>query len=152
MPRRVLFFLALIFLFPSGTLHCDEVDDYFKLLDKNHDGKISREEGRLWAWPELQFKWKDLNNDGFVDATEFKTWLTSKSTRSRMLNLDEKTFAQMDSNGDGKISYREECWCNEDVFRTLDANGDGYLTRTEAFHKFIRPSKFKISKKRVRKR
>ena len=120
-------------------------------MDSNGDGKISREEARIWKWPDLLFDWKDLNDDGFVDLSEFRSWMTNKRTRDRMLHLDTESFRQMDTNHDGKISYKEECWCSEDTFRKLDLNHDGFLTKAEAFHKihklrYIKPRKFKKKK------
>ncbi len=116
--------LALAFL-TKGLVYPDEVDSYFKSLDKN--------------------------GDGFVDLQEFKTWLTAKKTRDRMLHLNESTFQQMDANHDGRISYKEECWCSEDVFRKLDLNHDGFLTRDEAFRKTPVYKKFRQIKQKPKK-
>ena len=144
--------LALAFFSAVQKVNCDDLDDYFSLLDKNKDGKISRTEAKIWGWPEIQFKWKDLNDDGFVDLKEFRTWLTSKKTRERMLHLTEAEFRAMDTNHDGKISYKEECWCSEDLFIRMDANHDGFLSRAEAFGKiqslyYVKPKNFHLKKR-----
>ena len=152
MDGRPPLLLILTFFLAGGAARSDELDQHFKLLDKNSDGKISREESRIWKWPDLQFDWKDLNDDNYVDLQEFKSWMTAKRTRDRMLHLDAESFRQMDANKDGKISYKEECWCSEDTFRKLDLNHDGFLTKAEAFHKaktkyrYIKPKKHKKKK------
>ncbi|OGR82554.1 MAG: hypothetical protein A2901_05565 [Elusimicrobia bacterium RIFCSPLOWO2_01_FULL_54_10] len=122
----------------------DELEANFNLLDKNTDGKINPEEIKVWGWPSLKFQWADLNDDGFLSYPEFTHWLATKRVRERMKNLSEAAFKQMDADRDGRISYRLEAWCTEDLFRRMDINKDGYLSRAEAFRQARSTQKIKV--------
>jgi Ca2+-binding EF-hand superfamily protein len=56
----------------------ERADRIFKYMDKNGDGKISKDEARgLWA---DHFKEMDTNNDGFLDRTEVEKALMTAAT------------------------------------------------------------------------
>jgi len=65
----------------AGNSNADKLIAEFKKLDKNGDGKLSREEfvagtetvgkGKKEMTPEQQFKSLDKDGDGFLSPTEF---------------------------------------------------------------------------------
>ncbi len=134
MKKLIVGFLAAIACL-QFKLNADELVDHFRLLDKNSDGKMSLEEAQTWDWPEAKFRWADTDGDEFITLNEFKSWLPSKKARDHFFHMTENEFRQMDADKDGRISYREECWCTEDAFRSLDKNTDGFLSHAEATRK-----------------
>ena len=91
----VLAFTALTFIFAAGGLYAEsktsdeESDALFQVLDKNKDGKISKDEwdaidgnkdGKITheEWERFHFKssrtvrWIDTNSDGYMDRREFR--------------------------------------------------------------------------------
>jgi len=91
----VLTFTALTFIFVAGGLYAEsktsdeESDGLFQVLDKNKDGKITKDEwdaidankdGKITPeeWERFHFKnsrtvrWIDTNGDGYMDRREFQ--------------------------------------------------------------------------------
>ncbi len=149
MRKFLIAVLPLTFLF-QAVLLADEMEDHFKLLDKNADGKISSEESKIWDWPKSKFKWSDTNSDSHVDLNEFKIWLSSKKAREHMLHLTGDEFQQMDGNKDGRISY-QECWCTEELFRKLDVNHDKFLSKAEAHRQVQVKPKLRVIRQKSKK-
>lgn len=96
-------------------------EERFVNLDHNRDGRISPREWH--ADPEI-FRRIDRNNDGFVSRREFLGFDDEDQDR-------EDRFAELDANGDGRIT-RSEWHGSLAVFDRLDDNRDGVLTRQEA--------------------
>jgi len=89
--------------------------DRFAALDKDGDGKVSKEEaGEKFA---DRFDKVDANSDGFLTKDEIKAAIQNHGMRK-------------DANGDGKIS-KEEFGGEEAKFTKLDKNSDGFLTADE---------------------
>jgi len=89
-------------------------------MDKNDDGKVSKEE--FTGQPGL-FARFDANKDGVLSRDELPGGEAVAGGGER--------FRAMDKNGDGKLS-RDEFAGPPQVFDRFDANKDGFLTMQEA--------------------
>jgi Ca2+-binding EF-hand superfamily protein len=94
-------------------------------IDKNGDGKISREEAA--AYPRLvkRFDAVDANKDGFVTPQEMKA-AHVKATAAKLKAID--------ANGDGQLSRAEvdaKAPRLAKRFDAIDTNKDGYLSKEE---------------------
>ncbi len=103
----------------------------FKALDKNGDGKVSRDE---FTGRPAMFERVDANKDGFLEAAEVKALVASASKPPSPAAVPSQPGARimaMDKNGDGKVS-RAEYTGAAALFDRLDANGDSFLDKEEA--------------------
>ncbi|MFD9408198.1 EF-hand domain-containing protein [Streptomyces sp. NPDC059989] len=94
-----------------------------ELVDRDHDGKITREEYREWVAslpasdsgrpsgsPEVmaalhaQFNVADRDGDGVMDRHEFAVWRGLKNVAAQTA---EASFELIDSDGDGAISWND---------------------------------------------
>lgn len=93
--------------------------ELLKRLDKNGDGKLSKEE----APERLQQNWDrlDRNGDGFISADEIPQSLPKPA----------EIFDRFDKNGDGKLSKDEAPERLQQNFERFDKNGDGTVDREE---------------------
>jgi calcium-dependent protein kinase len=124
----------------------------FKELDKNGDGKLSKEElveayanqfGDKEGLLEVEKIMNDVdtNSSGFIDYTEF---LMASSKREFLINKQnlDIAFSAFDADGNGKISAKElkqllsgefesvdSLW--EDLIKEVDANQDGEIDINE---------------------
>jgi Ca2+-binding EF-hand superfamily protein len=89
----------------------------FSELDRNNDGRITRNE---WRFDVDTFKRADHNGDGRISRAEF---LGNETARP-------DDFASIDVNRDGRITLSEWQWSRAN-FDNRDTNHDGYLTREE---------------------
>ena len=116
---------------------------FAKLLDTNHDGRLSREE--LSKATEM-FDRLDRNHDGFLDAKELNEMpavasseeptITPAAPLARRKNgKQERGLAQIlkraDTDGDAKLSMEEAPQFLKKNFAKIDTNGDGFLDKTE---------------------
>jgi len=119
---------------------------FFRLLDTNHDGRLSREE--LSKATEL-FDRLDRNHDGFLDAKELTQMPAVASSEEPTINpaaplarvrkgggnLQRGNLAQLmkraDADGDGKLSMEEAPPFLKKHFAKIDTNGDGFLDKAE---------------------
>lgn len=129
--------------------------EFARLLDTNHDGRLSREE--LSKAAEL-FDRLDLNHDGALDATELvkppATTATKAATTTAPAAASEATakatakhskhgkggaaganlaklFQKADKDGDGKLTMEEAPRAVKKHFAKIDTNGDGVVDKSE---------------------
>jgi Ca2+-binding EF-hand superfamily protein len=126
----------------SDSVGTESMPAFFRMLDTNHDGRLSPEE--LAKAGDL-FEKLDLNHDGFLDPKELMSPLQAKiAQESGPAIRPGKQFGKKrngehmiqmimraDANGDGKISLEEAPPQLKKHFARLDTNGDGYLDRSE---------------------
>ena len=91
-------------------------------LDKNGDGKISKEE---FPGNPAGFERLDADKDGFITLEEI-AWINGGAGGGTA----GERFKTLDKNGDGKIS-KEEFPGRPAGFERLDADKDGFLTPAE---------------------
>ncbi|CAD8180467.1 unnamed protein product [Paramecium octaurelia] len=124
----------------------------FSAIDKNGDGKLSKEE-LIQCYMDLYqdeikcnyivnkiFKYSDVDRSGTIEYTEFIVAYSELSNLMAQEKL-EKAFKLFDKDGNGTISkqelqeifgglaLQENQW--ENVFSELDTNGDGMVTFQE---------------------
>ena len=100
--------------------------EMFEKLDKNKDGKISKDE----AGERLSkvFDRLDKNKDGFLTLEEVQRQRPGAGNRG---GIPERAFKRLDKNSDGKIT-KEEAGENWKRVARFDKNKDGEVTKEEA--------------------
>jgi Ca2+-binding EF-hand superfamily protein len=104
------------------------ISNTFHLVDRNHDGQITREEFYHHV-KDTSFKRLDADNDQRISSAEWAAVETGKDSAA--------LFAVWDVNADGFLSVTEFKETPQaratmsNLFDTLDTNGDGALTLSE---------------------
>ncbi|MCI0349394.1 MAG: EF-hand domain-containing protein, partial [Acidobacteriales bacterium] len=106
---------------PQTQQHHD-FDRMLKRLDKNSDGKISRDE---WIKKSQAFDRLDLDHDSFLTADEAKSAFRQRAERGESAT---KAFAAMDKSNDGQVS-RDEWTGKPKLFDRLDLDHSGAISR-----------------------
>jgi Ca2+-binding EF-hand superfamily protein len=106
----------------------------FRGLDRNNDGRITRAE---WNGSAQSFRVHDWNGDGVLSGDEVAPGGRRQSTaeddfhnRLPVNDWSERLFAQLDHDGDGRLS-REEWHYDLETFVRADRNRDRFVTRAE---------------------
>jgi Ca2+-binding EF-hand superfamily protein len=92
----------------------------FTALDRNRDGRISRDE---WHFDRETFRRADHNGDGAISRSEFLAEDQLDDDRG-------DSFDNLDANRDNRVS-RNEWHGTTSQFMALDTNHDGSITRVE---------------------
>ncbi len=108
---------------------------WFRDLDKNRDGQISRDEWRAARKDLGEFHKYDLNDDGFITPEELLRYVKNSMGRTLPKGLPP-WFKELDKNGEGQISFRQwkESGKDPEEFRKYDRNGDNLITADEVDH------------------
>jgi Ca2+-binding EF-hand superfamily protein len=113
----------------------EDVDAKFQMMDKNGDGKISKDEHEDAA--EEKFKRMDTNHDDKLTAAEMdaahEKMMGKAGERAggkARLSSSEK-IKMIDTNHDGVVSEDEFEESSKMMFEKLDADKDGYVTKAE---------------------
>lgn len=120
--------------------------DFVARLDRNNDGKVSKDE---FDGPAEHFSHFDANGDGYIAADEAPSGPPPHNRGQRKKgkdqrpprgegdgndrkHSDEKNFiAHFDRDGDGQVSKSEFDGPSEH-FKHMDRNGDGFVDQDEA--------------------
>jgi hypothetical protein len=107
----------------------------FQVLDRNNDGRITREE---WNGNARSFRNHDWNGDGVLSGNEVRSGAHrdtdladhNPSSLERNLSWTRANFNSLDHNRDGRLSANE--WHFDlETFRRVDANGNDALSLQE---------------------
>lgn len=117
---------------PPPPGHGGARGEHFAALDRDGDGRISREEAA--AAPRLagHFDEIDTSKDGFLTREEMRA--AGARARAEMRERAERRFKEADRNGDGRIDLAEaqtDMPRAAEHFQELDTNHDGFLGREE---------------------
>lgn len=99
-----------------------EEKGFFSENDKDHDGKLSKDE---FPGSDEAFDYLDKNRDGYIDKAEALEVRKDASTRG-----GKDYFSENDKDHDGKLS-KEEFSGSDKAFNYIDKNRDGYIDKDE---------------------
>jgi Ca2+-binding EF-hand superfamily protein len=129
--------LASLSLISSPTTAEAQTRMRFQGMDKNNDGRITRDE---WQGSARSFDVQDWNNDGVLSGNEVRTGAQRDSRwedadhnpnwRERNLSWTRSAFTNLDHNRDGRLTPNE--WHYDiESFRRVDRNRDNALNLNE---------------------
>ena len=102
-----------------------EMDSRFHGLDRNNDGRITRNE---WRGSAQAFRNHDWDGNGILAGDEIRAGAARPDLNDRRVDRDE--FRALDANNDGRITANEWDGSRRN-FSLQDLNGDGVITRRE---------------------
>ncbi len=99
--------------------------DHFANQDADEDGKLSRSEARM---PSEWFDETDANRDGYLTREEMRA---AREAMKAGWKGKRGPFAQLDEDGDGRLSTAEAMLGVDRLFERFDANADGLIAAEE---------------------
>jgi Ca2+-binding EF-hand superfamily protein len=102
-------------------------------LDANGDGVVDRQEAAARPWLAQRFDELDKNKDGKLSRDELPRWHARGGDGHRGMGRHHRGhrgagfMAMMDSDHDGRISAAEQ----QAFFERMDVNKDGYIDRAD---------------------
>lgn len=115
--KKIFFAFVLLILTASLAL---AAENFFSKMDKDEDGRVSREECLDWA--NKTFDKLDKNGDGILQPDELES--LDKSRREQLMRA-------ADLNKDGVILKEEFVKTAQSKFSKLDKNKDGCVSKKE---------------------
>ncbi|HWR03245.1 MAG TPA: hypothetical protein VN419_04415 [Humidesulfovibrio sp.] len=126
----------------------DDGKPYLRSADKNHDGRITKDE--FFAGSKKRFAKADTNHDGIISPQEAKA--AKAKLQEKEAKRDAKRLAEgkpvkrkkksdkppkpylstFDKNHDGRVSQKEYLARREKKFSEMDLNHDGVISKEEA--------------------
>jgi hypothetical protein len=114
----------------------------FESLDTDGNGKISIDDLGTLGVDQAQFDAADIDNDDFLDATQYETLKSKLGVPETMVtesvgvaSSDLPMFEDVDSNGDGMIAFTDLQSLlpnvTQDQFDAADIDDDNFLDRTQ---------------------
>ena len=127
MLRRALAILGCSLAFLTAHAQAFERPGaWFEQADANGDDLLTLEEfknARAQSFPK-----RDRNSDGFIDESDMPKMASERPKARAAANF---IMAELDSDGDGKISQSEFVAGAEPLFERADTNGDGVVDLKE---------------------
>ena len=141
----------VVYKLSANFKNINDVKDSFRMLDKDGDGSIDRDEmgssGHKFSQEQIEaiFALGDVNDDGAIDIDEYIAVMCPSATvvisriRQKFNNINDvkKAFLKIDVDRDGKISRKEMSNSQfngqeiDSIFILGDINGDGELDLEE---------------------
>lgn len=114
----------------TQTRQADRKKRYYKTVDANGDGQISKEEylENKRQLAERHYTKMDKDGDGVVSVQEY----TRRKFKGRQhKHRGERVFHKLDANNDGRITQKESLAIWAHWFERLDRNIDSVVTKEE---------------------
>jgi Ca2+-binding EF-hand superfamily protein len=134
-PLTIAACLTLAVALPSAAFAVDangnKMEQAFKKADKDHDGKLTREEAKALPRVAKNFDQIDADKDGTVSLDEI--YASAKRIAKEIEAKDKAKFEAADKDHDGTLD-REEAKAFPRIsknFDKIDANKDGKLSQDE---------------------
>lgn len=112
----------------SAAIGAEGADDKFRKMDADSNGQVSQSESR--AAGDEMFTELDSDRDGQVTSAEIDAWKASKG-KDHAGKSAADMIAEIDTDGDSRISRQEHTAAGEKMFTESDANGDGNIDMAE---------------------
>jgi hypothetical protein len=128
----------------SGSMGSSVVDaPLFEDIDKDGNDKISFDDLNGWGISQEQFDAADIDNDDFLDATQYEgikgLLMAPEADANVALGMassssgDMRLFEDVDADGDGQVAFSDltDLGITQEQFDAADIDNDDFLDRTQ---------------------